>query len=645
MAMIAIPREQVGTEGVVDLTQWFERMETVFRISNCTVENQVKFATCTLMGIALTWWNSHVRTMTNDVAYAMTMFPEETDKIERYVGGMPDLIYSSVVASKPKTMQEAIEMATELMDRRINTFAERQAENKRRFEDTPRNNQNQQQNKRQNTGKAYAAGNGDKKPYEGTKPLCPKWLYAWELQGKTINIIRAPRPEVSAKDVTFFLAQITSKEMEDKFQRRCNARCFIRHSSLPWESFELYSSRRRWIVTDVHRIIGNKQTIGEETVIATRIDDLFDQLRGRASLRDRTKGQVITPKEGFEKKHLEDCLQNSIMDIMNSSYAVWRLTNAPAVTHEEHEDIIGVVEVRAKFVSLKIGHLLSQHGDSSFLGLAGYYRRFIEGFSKIAKPMTKLTQKKVKFGWGDKQEAAFQLLKQKLCSATHLALPKEVFTDHKREGIMSLDALSRKDREDTIKGSSLSHDYRFASNFLELLQKAFGYKFSYLSVANHRKLTESDENHNNLSDVMLRACVIDFGNGWVKHLPLVEFSYNNSYHASIKAAPFEALYGRKCRSPVCWAEMEFEVIKKRVGDVLTSSTSCRAELEFIIHFSVPTLKEVSCDETLSPFVGWDFILLTSSVCQKETIEIIDVKLRLKEAYPIIQGSMELQERS
>ncbi|GJV92668.1 putative reverse transcriptase domain-containing protein [Tanacetum coccineum] len=54
---------------------------------------------------------------------------------------------------------------------------------------------------------------------------------------------------------------------------------------------------------------------------------------------------------------------------------------------------------------------------------------------------------------------------------------------------------------------------------------------------------------------MLRACVIDFGNGWDRHLPLVEFLYNNSYHTSIKAAPFEALYGRKCRSPVCWAEV------------------------------------------------------------------------------------------
>nr|GEY15691.1 putative reverse transcriptase domain-containing protein [Tanacetum cinerariifolium] len=54
---------------------------------------------------------------------------------------------------------------------------------------------------------------------------------------------------------------------------------------------------------------------------------------------------------------------------------------------------------------------------------------------------------------------------------------------------------------------------------------------------------------------MLRACDIDFGKGWEKHLPLVEFSYNNSYHASIKAVPFEALYGRKCSSPVCWAEV------------------------------------------------------------------------------------------
>ncbi|GJX86218.1 reverse transcriptase domain-containing protein [Tanacetum coccineum] len=211
-----------GTEGVVELTQWFKRMETVFRISNCSVENQIKFSTCTLLAGALTWWNSHVMTVSHDVAYAMTwadlrkkmtdkycprnemkkleaelwnlkvkgtdvigynqrfqelallcvrMFLEESDKIERYVGGLPDMIHGNIVASKPKTMQEAVEMATELMDKKVSTIAERQAENKRKFENTSRNNQNQQQqNKRQNTGRAYTAGTGEKKPYGSLNP-------------------------------------------------------------------------------------------------------------------------------------------------------------------------------------------------------------------------------------------------------------------------------------------------------------------------------------------------------------------------------------------------------------------------------------------------------------------------------------------
>ncbi|GJX78276.1 putative reverse transcriptase domain-containing protein [Tanacetum coccineum] len=85
---------------------------------------------------------------------------------------------SGIVASKPKTMQEAVEMATELMDKKVSTIAERQAENKRKFENTSRNNQNQQQqNKRQNTGRAYTAGTGEKKPYGGSKPLCAKCNY------------------------------------------------------------------------------------------------------------------------------------------------------------------------------------------------------------------------------------------------------------------------------------------------------------------------------------------------------------------------------------------------------------------------------------------------------------------------------------
>ncbi|GJR86465.1 putative reverse transcriptase domain-containing protein [Tanacetum coccineum] len=74
---------------------------------------------------------------------------------------------------------------------------------------------------------------------------------------------------------------------------------------------------------------------------------------------------------------------------------------------------------------------------------------------------------------------------------------------------------------------------------------------------------QSERTIHKLED-MLRACVIDFGSSWDRHLPLVEFSYNNSYHASIKAAPYEALYGRKCRSLVCWSEVGVANSRSRV---------------------------------------------------------------------------------
>ncbi|GJQ96952.1 putative reverse transcriptase domain-containing protein [Tanacetum coccineum] len=218
------PLDFKGTEGVVGLTRWFEKMESVFSISNCPAASQVKFATCTLQDDALTWWNAHVKTTTTEAAHAMPwaalkkmmtdkycprgeikkietemwnlkvkgtdvvaysrrfqqlalmcsrMFPEEIDKIEKYIGGLPDMIHGSVKASKPKTMQEAIEFTTELMDDKTQAYAERQAERKRKYDDLSKNNQNQQ-NKRQNTGQAYTAGNSDRKSYAGSKPLCSK---------------------------------------------------------------------------------------------------------------------------------------------------------------------------------------------------------------------------------------------------------------------------------------------------------------------------------------------------------------------------------------------------------------------------------------------------------------------------------------
>ncbi|GJT29565.1 putative reverse transcriptase domain-containing protein [Tanacetum coccineum] len=98
-------------------------------------------------------------------------------------------------------------------------------------------------------------------------------------------------------------------------------------------------------------------------------------------------------------------------------------------------------------------------------------------------------------------------------------------------------------------------DSRFTSNFWQSLQKDLVTRLD-MSTAYHPQTDRQSHKTIQTLEDMLRACVIDFGNGWDKHLPLVEFSYNNSYHTSIKAAPFEALYGLKYRSSIYWDEVE-----------------------------------------------------------------------------------------
>ncbi|GJW45554.1 putative reverse transcriptase domain-containing protein [Tanacetum coccineum] len=133
----------------------------------------------------------------------------------------------------------------------------------------------------------------------------------------------------------------------------------------------------------------------------------------------------------------------------------------------------------------------------------------------IAKSMTKnLLQKGIKFDWGEKEENVFQLIKQKLCSVPILALPEGsedfvVYCDASHKGLAVGIPVMRR-----LKHGALQY---------------------------HPETDGQSERTIQTLEDMLRACVIDFGKGWVKHLPLAEFSYNNSYHASIKAAPYEAL--------------------------------------------------------------------------------------------------------
>ncbi|GKE56448.1 putative reverse transcriptase domain-containing protein, partial [Tanacetum coccineum] len=342
----------------------------------------------------------------------------------------------------------------------------------------------------------------------------------------------------------------------------------------------------------------NKLTVKNRYPLS-RIDDLFDQLQGSSMY------SKINLRSGYHQLRVPD------VDILKTAFRTryghyefqvmpFGLTNAPAV----FMDLMN----RTNFVIAQEGRIIRQVLEVRLLaveGLAGYYRRFIEGFSKIAKPMMKLTQKSVKFNWGEKEETAFQTLKQKLCSALILALPEGsenfiVHCDASHKGLGAVE--SRKEEnygtEDLCgmiknlepcayrtlclknrswipcfgnlralikysihpRSDKMYQDLKKLYWWPNIKAEIATYVSKYITCAKvkaeYQKPSDgqSERTIQTLED-MLRACVMDFNKGWDIHLPLIKFSYNNSYHTSIKAAPFEALYGRKCRSPICWAEV------------------------------------------------------------------------------------------
>ncbi|GJV38501.1 putative reverse transcriptase domain-containing protein [Tanacetum coccineum] len=151
-------------------------------------------------------------------------------------------------------------------------------------------------------------------------------------------------------------------------------------------------------------------------------------------------------------------------------------------------------------------------------------------------------------------------------------------------------------------------DGRLMSLFWKALHKALGTRLD-MSTAYHPQIDGQSKRTIQTLEDMLRTCVLDFGKSWDGHLPLVEFSYNNSYHTSIKAAPFEALYGRKCRSPVCWAE---------VGDTQLSGPT-------IIH---ETTKKIKCLSDESLVIPMEELHVDDKLhFVEEPVEVVDCEIK------------------
>nr|GEW07488.1 hypothetical protein [Tanacetum cinerariifolium] len=565
-----------GTEGVVGLTRWFEKMETVFNITNCLPKFQMKYATCTLQDSALTWWNSHKRTIDVDATYAMKW------------------------AGLIKLMTKG--------------YAARSAENKRRMKSNPRDNRGQQPPfKRknvsgQNVARAYTTRNNEKRGsaavvpntqrsllgnqlgvicYECGRPghvkrECPKLRnqnHKNRVGNKTGGIVcyECGRPGHFKKDCPKLRNQNHGNQTRNKSGNKTGGnevttkayaigggeQTLISTLSRRFQELNMMCTKMVLEEEDrVEKFIGGLPDNIQRNVIAaesTRLKDvvriannLIDQkLKGYAvkndenkrralivnqrvptcfergrqghyrnecpKLKDQTRGNKagkktnedkgkvyvlgggeanpdfnvftedfpglpptrqfefqidlvpgaapvarapyrLAPSElqelstqlqelsdkGFIRPMIPFGLTNALvvfMDLMNRVCKPY-LDNIVIVfidgiliyskNKKEHEENLsyvidseGICVDPTKIESIKEWASPKTPTEiHQFLGLAGYYRPFIKCFLKIAKPVTKLTQKSVKFDWGEKEEAAFQLLKKKLCSASILALPE-----------------------------------------------------------------------------------------------------------------------------------------------------------------------------------------------------------------------------
>nr|GEV56689.1 putative reverse transcriptase domain-containing protein [Tanacetum cinerariifolium] len=586
------------SEGAVRLIRWFERTESVFSRSNYTEDSKVKSATGTLTEEALSWWNSFAKPIGIEEAYRITWVEfkkllikkyyhqtkelktlcptmvSDSEMMEAFIGGLPRSIKGNITASKPQTLEEAINIAQRLMDQvtkhtpmqvssaHKQKFDDRRTFNNNNYRNTTTNkcynNHQSQQNKRQETFRSYAATPTKNSGFDVVIGM--NWLSKYH-------------------------AKIICDEKVDHIP------------------------------------------IDGETLII--------------------RAQVIEKKS--EDKRLENIPEvREFPDVFPED-----LPGLPPVCQVEFQiDLIPGAEPVARapyrLAPSEMQELSDQLQELADRGLACYYQRFIKDFLKIAKSLTELTQKNKKYIWGEDQETAFQLLKQKLCEAPILALPEENddfvvycdashqslgavlmqrekviayasrqlkpneenYTTHDleleavvfalkiwrhylygtkchndceiryhpgKENVMA-DALSRKERIKPLQVRSLvlTIHPKLPSQILKAQTEAI--KEENIKAENLRGMDKTFKiRPDGTRCIKNRSWLPLFGN--LRDLIMRE-SHKSKYFihpgsekmyqdlkklywwpnmkaiiADIKAVPFEALYGRKCRSPVCWAEV------------------------------------------------------------------------------------------
>ncbi|GJX09108.1 reverse transcriptase domain-containing protein [Tanacetum coccineum] len=490
-----------GTEGAVGLIRWFKRTKFVFSRSNCTKDYKVKFATGALIEEALSWWNSfaqpigiekaHKITWGNDLktyvrrfkeleTLCPTMVPDSEKMIEVFIGGLPRSIKGNVTASKPQTLEEAINIAQRLMD----------------------------QNRRQETFRAYAATPAENSGYTGNHPLCKKCtlhhLGPCTIKCNTCNKVSHLTRNCRNKGPGSNLLPVTvichacgeNKHYENQCRKTNNNNAQGRAYMLR----DRNAHRDLNVVTDV--VIGmdwlskyHAKIICDEKVIHIPINGETLIIRG-----DRSKIRLSLISCVKTKRYISRGCQVFIAQVMEKKSDEKRLEDIPVVREFSKvfpKDLPGLPPVRqvefqidlipgaapvarapyrfAPSEKQELSNQLQELADRCFIQpstspwgapilfvkkkdgsfrikeklyakfskcdfwirIMQFLRHLIDSqglhvdpakieavFSKIAKPLTELTQKNKKYILDEDQESAFQLLKQKLCEAPILALPE-----------------------------------------------------------------------------------------------------------------------------------------------------------------------------------------------------------------------------
>nr|GEU36853.1 reverse transcriptase domain-containing protein [Tanacetum cinerariifolium] len=502
--------------------------------------------------------------------YELSFFKEvpspENKKIERCIYGLALQIRAVVAATEPTTIQSVVLKAGMLTDEAIrNGSLKKNTEKRGNDRELSRKENVRDDNKRSRTGMVFATiTNPVRKEYTGTTPKCTNCSFHNNPEipcckctncnrlghfardyrmGPRMVTLESARNPTTAREACFECGGI------DHYKAACPRlnrapRPGGNHQDQPIaiEGGQCHKNNGNQARRGAF-IIGAKETLQDPNIVTGSQDPL--------------------PHDKILRVLVEN-LEGKVRYLMSAKIEEPKLKDIVVVRNFPEEAPRTPSEVRL------------------FLGLAGYYRRFIENFCKIAKLVTILTQKNKPYVWGKDQEEAFQILKDELCNALVLSLPNvpEDFIVYYDASGSRLDALSRKERMKprTVRAMNMTIQLSIKDMTLaapneaskvvdapgEMLDRYWwpGMKKDIAMYSLYIKVLQSTQEALRTRDV-----------GTFIFL-LVKFSYNNNYHSSVRCALFEAIYERKCRSPILWAELgEGQLIGPKIMQETTKKIS------------------------------------------------------------------------